>query len=130
MNVTAAISGMALGVDTYFVQVCLELGIPFTAAIPFVGQESKWLPIQQKLYQYLLARAAKIVYVCEPGYERWKMQARNEWIVDHSDHMIAVFDGSPGGTANAVLYAHKVNCPITRINPHELEQTCSEATTQ
>jgi uncharacterized phage-like protein YoqJ len=32
-------------------------------------------------------------------------QERNRYMIDRSGHMIAVFNGEPGGTANAVEYA-------------------------
>lgn len=33
------------------------------------------------------------------------MQLRNKWMVDKSDIVIAVWDGSEGGTNNCVQYA-------------------------
>lgn len=102
-----AVTGMALGVDTIFAEVCLELGIPFTAAVPFQGQESRWPGESQDKYRMLLKQAAKVIVVDEiPAYHSdhfaGKMACRNKWMVDHSEMTIAVWDGSDGGTANAV----------------------------
>lgn len=102
-----AVTGMALGVDTIFAEVCLELDIPFTAALPFKGQENRWPEESQNKYRTLLKRAAVVVVVDEiPAYRSdhfpGKMACRNRWMVDHSEMTIAVWDGSPGGTANAV----------------------------
>jgi len=36
------ISGMALGWDQALAEACVNLNIPFIAAVPFKGQESKW----------------------------------------------------------------------------------------
>jgi uncharacterized phage-like protein YoqJ len=126
-NATLGISGMAIGVDQWFAQACLDLSIPFLAAVPFVGQESRWPTPAQIRYRQLLAKAAEIVHVCDPGYARWKMQARNEWMVDRCDRLIAVWDGSAGGTANTVLYANKVQRTVHLINPRELESECQTA---
>lgn len=111
-----AISGMAVGVDQWAAEVCIELGIPFLAAVPFKGQESVWPEKGQKHYHELLKKAKKIKYVCEPGYGAWKMQKRNEWMVDHCDLLIAVWNGTPGGTANCVKYAGKANRQIYLVD--------------
>ena len=34
-------------------------------------------------------------------------QQRNEWMVDHSSRVIAVYDGMAGGTRNTIQYARK-----------------------
>lgn len=116
------ISGMAVGVDQWAVEVCIELGIPFIAAIPFPGQEDRWPLAARQKYRALLKRAYEIVVVSEGPYERWKMQVRNEWVVDHCDVLLCVFDGSPGGTANAVLYADRVRREKYRIDPNEFRK--------
>jgi uncharacterized phage-like protein YoqJ len=123
-----AISGMAIGVDQDFVEVCIDLRIPFIAAIPFVGQERRWRPKAQAKYRALLAKAYEVVVVSEGGYERWKMLARNEWMVDHCSEVCAVFDGSPGGTAATVLYADRVQRPIYRVDPNEFRELLGATT--
>lgn len=45
------------------------------------------------------------------------MQKRNEYMVDLADRVIAVWDGSKGGTATCVKYAEKVGKEIIRIEP-------------
>ena len=51
------ISGMALGYDSYAASVCIKLGIPFIAAVPFLGQEKMWPEKSQKAYFKLLENA-------------------------------------------------------------------------
>jgi uncharacterized phage-like protein YoqJ len=114
------VSGMALGFDQDLVSLCIDLKIPYTAAVPFRGQESAWPLEAQRLYFALLDRAEHIEYVCEPGYAPWKMQKRNEWMVDRVGDdgiVLAVWDGSSGGTGNCVRYAEKVGRRIVRIDP-------------
>ena len=115
-----AISGMALGVDQWAASVCISLKIPFTAAIPFEGQELKWPPGAQDVYRELLGKAAAMVVVSRFGYSPRAMQKRNEWMVDHCDNLLAVWDGSSGGTANCIAYAETRGIPIVRIDPTEL----------
>lgn len=109
------ISGMALGVDTFAVQVARTLSIPYIAAIPFKGQEQRWPDSAQMYYRDCLENAAEIVTVCEGGYAPWKMQKRNQWMVDHCDVLLGVWDGTAGGTCNCLRYAERVNKPIYLI---------------
>jgi uncharacterized phage-like protein YoqJ len=111
------ISGMALGADQDFIACCLDLKIPYVAAVPFVGQERVWRPAAQAVYRDLLSKAREVVVVSEGGYASYKMQVRNQWLIDHSNLLLAVFDGSPGGTANTVEYARRVGRTIEYIDP-------------
>lgn len=45
------------------------------------------------------------------------MQNRNKKMVDACDKLIAIFDGTNGGTANCVNYAKYINKEIIIINP-------------
>lgn len=114
---TQVISGMALGVDQWAAREAVKLGVPFVAAIPFVGQEKVWPEQSQAEYKTLLDLASEIVVVSPGEYSRKKMQVRNEWMVDRCDVLVAVFDGSKGGTANCVKYAEQVKKPVLRITP-------------
>lgn len=117
---TKVISGMALGADTIWANAAINEGIPFIAAIPFEGQERKWFEQSKRLYKTLLKAASEIVVVCPGGYAAWKMQKRNEWMVDHSDMLIAVWNGTPGGTANCKDYAESKNKHVITIDPELL----------
>lgn len=114
------ISGMALGVDQDFAELALALRIPLIAAVPFRGQESVWPAAAQEHYRALLAQASDVTYVSTGGYAAWKLQRRNEWMVDHCDQLIAVWDGSAGGTANCVAYATANARDLIRIDPATL----------
>lgn len=114
---TKAISGYALGIDQWAANVCFNLGIPVITAVPFIGQEKMWAEESQKIYQKLLAKASEVVIVSEGGYSPIKMQIRNEWMTDRCDKLIAVWDGSNGGTGNCVSYARSINKPIIIIDP-------------
>lgn len=111
----SVISGMALGWDSALAEAACQLEIPWTAAIPFEGQESRWPKQSQDIYKKTLMFAEKVVYVSEPGYAVWKMQKRNEWMVDNSDLVLALWDGSDGGTANCVRYANKVGKEVVNL---------------
>ncbi len=110
-----AICGMALGFDTWAAETCVEMGIPFTAALPCDGMDAPWSMPAQERFRALLLKAARI-HVVSPGpYKPWKLQRRNEWMVDHSTKLIAAFDGSPGGTYNCLAYAAEVQRRVKRL---------------
>ncbi len=111
------LTGMALGVDTWAAWICVSLGIPFVAVIPFKGQESKWNEKDKKVYFELLEQASEVKYISEPGYAAWKMYKRSMWMVDNSNGMIAVYDGSLGGTHNCVQYAKRKDREVFLIKP-------------
>lgn len=111
------ITGMALGWDTAIAEAALLLQIPYAAAVPFKGQECAWPEPSQRTFHFLLQHASEVVIVCDGGYAAWKMQKRNQWMVDHSDRVCALFDGSPGGTANCVKYALESGKPIDNLWP-------------
>ena len=37
-------------------------------------------------------------------YTSAAMQVRNEWMADHCDVLLALWNGTPGGTANCLRY--------------------------
>lgn len=114
---TKVISGMALGVDQWAAVVAYRMGIPFLAAIPFEGQEKAWPEKSQKTYR-LLRRLASEEKIISPGdYSAAKMQIRNEWMVDNCHLLIAVWDGSKGGTRNCIEYAESIKREIFYIDP-------------
>lgn len=112
------ISGMALGVDQWAANIALKLKIPFIAAVPFIGQEKAWPKESQLIYQKLLKYAAETIIVSPGNYDKYKMQIRNEWMVNKCDVLIAVYNGDKsGGTANCVNYAKSLNKNIIYIDP-------------
>jgi uncharacterized phage-like protein YoqJ len=117
LNPEKIISGMALGVDQWAAHIAYKLGIPFVAAIPFEGQELAWPEASQKTYRILRKLASEEVIVSPGGYSADKMQVRNIWMVDNCDSLIAVWDGSKGGTGNCVEYAKSVDRKIYQIDP-------------
>lgn len=118
------INGMALGVDQIFCQLSLKLrntqnktNIIVEAAVPCIGQESTWHQSSQEKYHDLLKQCDKITMVTNSKYNNKCMNDRNKYIVNHSNILIAVYDGTNGGTMNCVKYAQNMNVDIIQINP-------------
>jgi uncharacterized phage-like protein YoqJ len=121
LNPELCISGMALGVDQWAAEICIELCCPFEAAIPCLGQENIWPPGARQHYRDLLAKAQRIHYVSEGGYTMEAMRKRNEYMVDACDILLAVYkESSGGGTGLAIKYAKKCGKPVHIIDPYEV----------
>lgn len=99
------ISGGALGIDQDAARVAHRLGIPFHVYMPFAGQERKWPMDSQQSFLAILNVAKSVKIVSEGGYSASKMQIRNRAMVDDADVLIAVWDGTSGGTKNCIDYA-------------------------
>lgn len=111
------ITGMALGWDTAIAEACFQLNVPYLAAVPFKGQECLWPALSQYKYRNLLFHAQEVVIVSTGSYSAGKMNKRNRFMVDKADSVLALWDGTQGGTGNCVAYAKLKGKPI--INCYE-----------
>lgn len=111
------IVGMALGWDQACAVAALRQGVPFLATVPFKGQELRWPSASQQVYREILASAKEVVYVPQTeGASIGRMlNRRNEWMVDHSQGVVALWDGSAGGTANCVRYAEEKGVTVDNV---------------
>ncbi len=110
------ISGCAMGVDIWAGQIVLKKKatnpeIHLIAATPWPRFAARWNEDWQSQYKDLLSNADLVVNVCD-HYHNGVFQQRNVWMVDHSNRVIAYFNGSPGGTRNTIEYANKKNIEV------------------
>ena len=118
-NFTVFITGMARGVDIWAAEIVLQLrkdGVPvrLICACPYPGFEKNWSNIWQTRYTAILS-AADLVRFISPSYSSCCFQIRNEWMVNHSSKVIAVFNGQPSGTKNTIEYAQQQGIPVQQI---------------
>lgn len=123
MQPEGVISGMALGWDQAWADAALLLNIPVHAAIPFEGLESQWPNESKNNFHRILKRCTSVTVVCEGLYAGFKMQIRNEWMVDRAVRICALWDGSPGGTGNCLKYKGDWQRPVDNLWPQWLELT-------
>jgi uncharacterized phage-like protein YoqJ len=117
------ITGGALGVDQDAAEIAHEMGIPFTVMIPCVEQEAMWPREAKQRYWNMLEVASEVVQVSDKSYneDKFCMQRRNMQMIDCADIVIAVWDGSTGGTKNAVDYAEESGLKIIFIDPNDFD---------
>jgi uncharacterized phage-like protein YoqJ len=119
---------MAQGVDTLAAQLILQMqsnGAPvrLAAALPCPNQDARWPAPQRAAYRQLLAKIpSELQFTICDSYTPYCMNGRNLWMVEHSSRLIAVFDGSAGGTANTVRHAQDARIDIIRIHPKTAER--------
>lgn len=114
------ISGMARGVDIWAAEIVLERkmsnpDIRLICALPHPDFERSWKDLWQQRYREILARADWIKTI-RPTFSMASYQRRNEWMVDHSALVIAIYNGTKGGTRNTIEYAerHGINVEVYR----------------
>lgn len=118
---TTFISGCAMGVDIWAAQIVFQKkqqnpSLRLIAATPWPGFSNKWSIDWQVQYSDLLKNADLIIPVSN-HYHKSVFQQRNEWMVDHSNRVIAYFNGAPGGTKNTIDYAASKGIEVVTNNP-------------
>jgi uncharacterized phage-like protein YoqJ len=113
------ISGMARGVDLWAAEIVLALrdegaAVRLIYTSPYRGFENRWSREWQARYRRVMERADLVRFIC-PGYSRDCFQRRNEWMVDHSARVIAVYNGQPSGTRNTIEYAKRCSVPVVLL---------------
>ncbi len=122
-GVNTFINGVALGVDQWSAKIVIKLretkypNLKLISAVPCKNHSSKWNEQGKKDWQEIIDKSDQVVYTSEEEYSPWLMQRRNEWMSDRSQYIIAVWDGTTGGTANCVKYAEKQDKNIYIIRP-------------
>ena len=120
-NVTHFISGAALGVDMWAMEIILELkkqysNITLEAAVPCRSQPNKWNIELKEKYKKLLSKCDKIT-ILQEHYTNNCMIKRNKYMVDKSDFVIAVWNGTwTSGTGSTIKYALYFEKPVYYID--------------
>lgn len=116
---TTFITGMSRGVDLWAAEAVLRLrgegqALRLLCASPFEGFEKSWPEEWRNRYRRVRDRSDEVNYIC-PSYSRSCFQRRNEWMVDRSARVIAVYTGGRGGTKNTVDYARARGIPVKLV---------------
>ena len=124
---TRFLSGMALGVDMLAAEVVLKVReehpeVSLACVLPCRDQANRWQEADRLRYQDILRQADEVVCLQE-SYSRFAMLARDRYLVKHSDCLLAVFNGSPGGTKYTVDCALRAGRRVVRIDPRTFART-------
>ena len=115
LGYTHFISGMALGVDMMCAEIVLALKkqypyITLEGAIPCKNQNRFWKEQEVKRYNKILKKLDKVTYTFEGNYFAGCMSIRNNYMIDNSSKLIAVYSPSvkSGGTFTTISRANKL----------------------
>ena len=115
------ISGCAIGADLDFAEICVSIrdsehsDILIEGAIPCDNQDLKWSKPDKERYKTIISKLNRVHYVSHM-YSKICFQKRNEYMVDRSDIVIAVWNKEEtGGTWNTIKYARQKQKSIDYI---------------
>ena len=120
------ISGMAMGCDLYFAEAALTLrekypDISVEGAVPCPTQADRWRPQDRRRWRDILDRC-DLETVVQQNYDRYCMLRRDRYMVDRSAAVLAVFDGTPGGTQYTLNYAMDQKLTVLLLDPARPEE--------
>lgn len=113
------ITGMAMGTDIWAAEIVLEKkeknrNIRLICALPHPNFEKRRSIVEQTRFRDILKNADDVILV-NRRYFSGCYHVRNKWMVDHSEMVIAVYNGSAGGTRNTVAYARSSGIDVVNI---------------
>lgn len=112
-------SALAVGADTVLAQTALRYHCRLVVLEPFAEYESEFDAHELGRFRRLRARADEIIRLPPLQRSREAHRKAGEWIVDHADILLAVWDGQParseGGTGDTVAYACSIGRPVVHI---------------
>ena len=122
------ITSLAIGADTLFARMVLELGGSLKVVVPFAGYEEKFEEDQAKQeYWDLLNQATSVEVLQKKGTDEEAYYAAGKRVADLSKLVILVWNGKPaaglGGTADIAGYARQCQKATIHLNPETREVT-------
>lgn len=111
--------GMAEGFDLAAASVVLTLrekvdDIKLELFIPWSGFSRSFSAPNSRLYNDILSRADRVVYVAE-CYSEGVFYERNRRLVDGADRVVAWWNGSASGTGYTVRYARSLGIAVENL---------------
>lgn len=116
------VTSLAIGADTLFARLVLELGGALEAVVPFGDYEDRFADERDRQdYRSLLGRAARVEILQRHGTDEEAYYAAGKRVADLSALLILVWDGKPaaglGGTADIAEYVRQSRKAIIHLNP-------------
>ena len=120
---TCFMSGVAEGVDQYFVEIVMEKqkDNPELELIAVLPYQKRLENLKEKGHTYEMLEACRDVVVIREEYQPSVYSHRNRYMVEHSDRVIAVYDGrEQGGTVRTIRFAHQMKKELREIPVGEI----------
>ena len=119
---TKFLCGMALGFDMICAEIVLQLkkrykNIKLIGAIPCENQDCKWNVQKRTRYRNILNHLDFTRCIYKEYNDVKCMIERNNYMVNNSAKIIALYNGISGGTKRTIEYAKKQGLEIVIIRP-------------
>jgi len=116
------LTSLAKGADQIFACVVLELGGKLQAVLPFAGYGESFEDAgEADGFRELIGKCSEVTTLEFAGSKDQSYLAAGRYVADHSDLLIAVWDGEPaagvGGTGDVVSCARGEGKRVYQINP-------------
>ena len=117
------LSGFAEGADLLFAEIVARMKrvnpkLRLEAAIPYRGRYAR---LMEQPGTCALLYACDTVAVLREAFTPDVFMARNRYMVEHSDRVIAVYDGrEKGGTVRTIRFAHQMKKELREIPVGEI----------
>lgn len=115
-------SALAVGADTLFARAAVGLGIPLRGVIPFHDYPDDFQGDERRQFDEILGMCEHVDRLPARKKSDQAYLKAGLWVVDHSDVVIAVWDGRPaagtGGTGDVADYAVRKGKLLLRVDPH------------
>ena len=116
------VTSLAIGADTMFAQMVLDLGGSLIVIVPFSDYEKRFeTESGRQDYRNLLDRAAIIEVLERQASDEEGYYTAGKRVADLSELLVVVWNGKPaaglGGTADIVEYARLQQKQIIHLNP-------------
>lgn len=119
------ISGMEPGAEQFAAQIILDLKalypqVTLECVLPCETQAENWNEWERDNY-YRIVSECDTETMLERHASKENRKKRDAYIVDHSDYILAVWNGQPGSIARAAAYARAKQKPVLRLDPESLQ---------
>ena len=108
-----------MGTDIWTAEIILKRKkknkkIHLVCALPHPGFESRRGFSEKTKFNRILRKADIVIEINDHYFPRC-YQVRNQWMVDRSNLVIAVFNGERGGTKNTIDYASSKGICVVNV---------------
>ncbi len=120
---TCFMSGFAEGVDQYFAEIVLEIqkSNPVLELVAVIPYQKRLDSLRKKKWTFEMLETCADVVVIREEYQPSVYSHRNRYMVEHSDRVIAVYDGrEKGGTAGTIRFTHTLKKELREIPVGEI----------
>lgn len=120
---TGFMTGFADGADQYFAEIVVKLqtDLPNLRLIAVLPYRKRVGSLEARERTKALLHACADVVVIQEEYKPNVYAKRNRYMVEHSDRVIAVYDGrEKGGTVNTIRLTHRMKKELREIPVGEI----------